>query len=36
MKRVRAIGDLVLGTDAQTKGLYDVFERTADKHRKKV
>jgi hypothetical protein len=36
MKRVRAIGDLVLGTAAQTKDLYDGFKRTADKHRKKV
>ncbi len=35
MKRARSVGDQVLGSDPQTKDLYETLKRVADKHRKK-
>ena len=35
MKRARSVGDSVLGSDPQTKDLYETLKRVADKHRQK-
>jgi hypothetical protein len=36
MKRARSVGDAVLGNDPQTKDLYELLKKVADKHRKQT
>jgi hypothetical protein len=36
MKRARAVGEQVLGSDPATKDLFEVLKRVAEKHRKKA